>query len=69
MQASGKLDLIKKINGNLDYIKDEYEKARLWSSPPDGDVKFESLIDWLSNEDNEYLVQEMIKLAKDLKKV
>ena len=63
------IDLIKRISGNIEYLKDEYESKKLWGSRHDGDVKFNSLMEWLSDEDNILLLESMIEVSKDIKKL
>ena len=63
-----KLAKISKINDDVKYLKDEYEKVKMWGDSPDGDLKFESLMEWLSNEDNIYMIEHMIKVSKDIKR-
>ena len=64
-----KISKIKKIAADTDYLKDEYEKVKLWGSCPDGDLKFESLMEWLSSEDNIYMIEHMIKVSKEIKEI
>jgi len=64
-----KISKIKKIAADTDYLSDEYEKVKLWGSCPDGDLKFESLMEWLSNEDNIYMIEHMIKVSKEIKSI
>lgn len=62
-----KLAKISKINDDVKYLKDEYEKVKMWGDNLDGDLKFESLMEWLSYEDNIYMIEHMIKVSKDIK--
>ena len=64
-----KLKNISKVNDDIKYLKDEYEKVKMWGSNPDGDLKFEVLMDWLDNEDNVYMVEHMIKTIKIIKDI
>ena len=34
---------------------------------PDGEVRFEKLMEWLSEDGNEYLIEHMIIVNKDIK--
>jgi len=61
-----KISKMKKIVADTDYLRDEYEKVKLWGSNPDGDLKFESLMEWLSKEDNIYMIEHMIKVSKEI---
>ena len=45
MKPSEKATLISKTNDDLSYLREEYNRCVLWGSDPDGDVKFEQLID------------------------
>ena len=59
-----KIEKIKDVNNNIEWLRDEYNSITLWGSCPDGDVKFEAFIEWLGkNSDN---IEYMIKLAKDM---
>lgn len=64
---SDKISKIKKLASDADYLKEEYEKSKMWGNCPDGDLKFESLMEWLSNEDNVYMIEFMIKVSKEIK--
>tara|TARA_R110002096_G_C14216228_1_gene690435 strand:- start:30 stop:212 length:183 start_codon:yes stop_codon:yes gene_type:complete len=60
---------MKKIVTDTDYLRDEYERVKMWGNNPDGDLKFESLMEWLSNEDNIYMMEFMIKVSKEIKSI
>ncbi len=62
-----KIAIISKVKNDLDYLRSQYEPVKLWGSCPDGDVKFESFMEWLSDEDNQYMVEFMINTAKVIK--
>ena len=64
-----KLKNISKVNDDIKYLKDEYEKVKMWGNSPDGDLKFEALMDWLDNEDNVYMIEHMIKTVKIIKAI
>lgn len=64
-----KIALINQISGDVHYLEGEYETKKLWGSNPDGDVAFSSLMEWLGNEDNIYLLEHMIKVLKDIKRL
>ena len=66
---NGKISKMKKIVADTDYLKDQYETVKLWGKCPDGDVEFESLMEWLSNEDNIYMIEFMIKVSKEIKEI
>jgi len=36
---SDKISIMKKIVADADYLKDEYEKVKMWGDCPDGDLK------------------------------
>jgi len=59
-----KMEKISKIESDLKYLRGEYKNITLWGSAPDGDVKFDSLIEWLAK--NEDTVDFMLKTAKAL---
>jgi hypothetical protein len=50
---------------DLKFLREEYSREVIFGSVPDGDVSFEDLMDWLSN--NEHLALHMIQVAKKLK--
>lgn len=64
-----KIRKMKKVVADTDYLRDEYEKVKLWGNCPDGDVKFEKLMEWLSNEDNQYMMEFMIKVSKEIQQL
>ena len=64
-----KLKNISKVNDDIKYLKDEYEKVKMWGNCPDGDLNFEALMDWLDNEDNVYMIEYMIKTVKIIKAI
>ena len=61
-----KIFKMKKIVTDTDYLRDEYEKVKMWGACPDGDLTFESLMEWLSNDDNVYMMEHMIKVSKEI---
>lgn len=61
-----KISKMKKIVADTDYLKDEYEKVKMWGDCPDGDLKFEKLMEWLSNDVNVYMMEFMIKVSKEI---
>jgi len=61
-----KISKMKKIVADTDYLKDEYEKVKMWGGCPDGDLKFEKLMEWLSNDVNVYMMEFMIKVSKEI---
>jgi hypothetical protein len=61
-----KISKMKKIVADTDYLKDEYGKVKMWGECPDGDLKFEKLMEWLSSEDNVYMMEFMIKVSKEI---
>ena len=66
---SDKISKMKKIVTDTDYLKGEYEAVKLWGSCPDGDLKFEKLMEWLSIDDNIYMIEYMIKVSKEIKEI
>ena len=69
MKPSEKATLISKTNDYLSYLREEYNRCVLWGSDPDGDVKFEQLIDWLSKDQNSYNMDHLIKVIRDMEKI
>jgi hypothetical protein len=65
------IDTIKKIsklNDDLNLLKGNYEYDKIWvKSYPDGDLKFEMLMEWLSDDANSHSIEKMIKVIKDIK--
>ena len=64
-----KIALINQISNDVNYLEGEYENKKLWGSRPDGDVKFSSMMEWLGNDDNIDLLEHMIKVSKDIKRL
>jgi hypothetical protein len=64
-----KLKNISKVNADIKYLKDEYEKVKMWGNCPDGDLKFDALMDWLDSECNVYMIEHMIKTVKIIKAI
>lgn len=62
-----KIKGLSKLNSDLDYLRNEYDELRLWGSCPDGDVKFNTFMEWLGEHD--YLVSHMIEVAVKLKDI
>ena len=63
------IDTIKKIsklNDDLNLLKGNYEYDKIWASP-NGDLKFEMLMEWLSDDANGHSIEKMIKVIKDIK--
>jgi hypothetical protein len=59
-----KMEKISKVESDLKYLRDEYKNITLWGSARDGDVKFDSLIEWLAK--NGDTADLMLKTAKEL---
>ena len=59
-----KIKIIKRLSQDAEYLRNEYETIKLWGSCPDGDVKFDKLMEWLVK--NDYLVEHMIKVSKEI---
>jgi hypothetical protein len=64
MKLSEKVSEISKIDSDIAYLKDEYEENKLWGSCPDGDVRFESMLEWLHA--NQHKVEHMIMVANKI---
>lgn len=62
-----KIDNIVKVNSDLTWLKDEYEEVKLWGSCPNGDVPFESFLEWVSK--NDHLLENLITLSTKLKEL
>lgn len=63
------LESISKLGSDINYLKEEYEKVKMWGSCPDGDLEFETLATWLSNDDNLYTMELLINLVKSVKSI
>ena len=57
---------ISKVNDDLDLLKTNYEYDKIWTSH-NGDLKFEMLMEWLSDDANSRSIEKMIKVIKDIK--
>ena len=64
-----KIKKISKVSDDIKYLEGEYENVKMWGDCPDGDLKFEKLMEWLSNDDNVYMIEHMIKVSKDIKAI
>ena len=62
-----KINKISKINDDLNYLRDEYKLVQMSGCVPDGELRFEKLMEWLSENENYYLIEHMIKVNKDIK--
>tara|TARA_R100001143_G_scaffold39707_1_gene36298 strand:- start:238 stop:435 length:198 start_codon:yes stop_codon:yes gene_type:complete len=62
-----KIKKISKIENDLNYLRGEYKNIVLWGTIPDGDVSFESLIEWFAN--NEDVAKFMLDTAKELNEI
>ncbi len=67
--AVDKISKMKSIVSDIDYLKGEYEVVKLWGCCPDGDLKFEMLMEWLAIDDNVYIIEHMIKVSKEIKEI
>ena len=56
---------IQKVGKQLEEMSKDYNSATLWGSAPDGDVKFNDLMEWIVENDN--LVEYMLSVAKKIK--
>lgn len=64
-----KINLIKRISDDVEYLKVEYDCVKIWGSNPNGDVGFNKLMAWLSDGDNIEIIENMIKVSKDIKQL
>lgn len=62
-----KIKSIKKLSDDYEYLKDEYDRIKLWGSRPDGDVKFDNLMEWLAK--NAHEVRHMIDVAEKIQEL
>ena len=62
-----KMAQISKVENDLKYLREEYANNILWGSAPDGNVKFETLIEWLA--ENEHTVAYMLTTSMALKAI
>lgn len=67
LDVQDKLKKMQKLTQDCDYLRDEYEQVKLWGSCPDGDVKFEKLMGWLSKNDD--IVSHMLKVSKEINEI
>jgi hypothetical protein len=63
-----KADELIKVADELKYLSDEYGSSPIFGSA-DGDVKFSTLFDYLSDEDNQRMVEHLIKTIKEVEAV
>ena len=62
-QIEDKIKVIKAINDDIEYLRDEFN-GKLWGSRPDGDVKLESIIAFA--QENEGILEHIIEFSKKL---
>ena len=62
-----KINKISKINDDLNYLRGEYKLVQMSGCVPDFELRFEKLMEWLSEDGNDYLIEHMIKVNKDIK--
>ena len=62
-----KISKMKNTIKETDYLRNEYEQIKLWGDCPDGDVKFEKIMEWLA--ENEHTVEHMLKVSKEIKAI
>jgi len=67
IKMKDKISKMKNAIKETDYLRDEYNSIKLWGDNPDGDVKFEKLMEWLA--ENDYIVEYMLKVSKDIKAI
>ena len=58
---------ISKLNDDLNLLKSNYEYDKIWVNYPNGDLKFEMLMEWLSDDANSRSIEKMINVIKDIK--
>jgi len=61
-----KINKINSVSSDLVYLREEYQRDALYGSR-DGDVKFDSFMEWLGN--NSHTVEHMIKVAKTIQEI
>ena len=59
-----KITKMETLSNEIAYLRDEYSQIKLWGSCPDGDVTFETIMEWLV--ENEYTVAHMLKVSKEV---
>ena len=57
---------ISKVNDDLDLLKTNYDYDKIWTSP-NGDLEFEMLMEWLSDDENSRSIEKMINVIKEIK--
>jgi len=62
-----KMSKMKNAIQEADYLREEYEPVKLWGGCPDGDVKFDKMMEWLA--DNEHVAEHMLKVSKEIKAI
>lgn len=67
LEMKDKIIKIKSVAQDIDYLRDEYQSIKLWGSKPDGDIEFEKIMQWIM--DNDYIVEHMIKVSKDISEI
>lgn len=64
-----KIDSIKRISDDVEYLRVEYDCVKIWGSNPNGDVGFNKPMEWLGEGDNIELIEHMIKVSRDIKRL
>ena len=59
-----KITKMETLSNEITYLRDEYSQIKLWGSCPDGDVTFETIMEWLV--ENEHTVEHMLKVSKEI---
>lgn len=67
MKLKEKVAQVGAISKDVEYLRDQYFGMTLWGSCPDGDVKFDDLIQWLF--DNQHDVEHMISVANKIEEL
>ncbi len=62
-----RVNKIKSVSDDIKYLDEEYSQSVLYGSAPGGDVRFESLMEWLL--ENSYNVEHMIKVARKIQEL
>lgn len=59
-----KISEMARLVSECKYLSEEYQRVKLWGQCPDGDVCFESIMEWMSK--NDALVEHMLSIAKQV---
>ncbi len=53
---------ITKLSAEINNFRDCYKSCKLYSSPPDGDVRVETILEWLT--ENPHMAEIAIEISK-----